>query len=164
MIAGQRPDDNSGDTVDSSSTAHRISRLESEAAALRADNATLREQLALRDHALDATSTLFVITEYNAPEPLIVYCNQVVADQHGFTREELIGQPIGILRQWVGGQSDYAADVAAAMRARSTFHYEDEVTRRDGSTFWLGVAVRPAPTLPPNGWRRTRKKSYNTNS
>ena len=30
-----------------------------------------------------------------------------------------------------------------ALRAGRTFRYEDEVTRRDGSTFWLGVAIRP---------------------
>jgi PAS domain S-box-containing protein len=143
MIAGRRPDDTTVEADESVSIARGVSMLEAEAAALRADNAALREQLALRDHALDATSTLFVITEYTVPEPLIVYCNKAVADQHGFSREELLGRPIGILRQWAGGNSSYVSDVAAAMRARRTFHYEDEVTRRDGSTFWLGVAVRP---------------------
>jgi len=143
MTAGRRPDDNSLDAVESASTARRALKLESEAAVLRSDNATLREQLALRDHALDATSTFFVIAQFTAPEPLIVYCNKVVADQHGFAREELIGQPVRILAQWVGGNSNYASDVAAALRSGNTFHYEDEVTRRDGSTFWLGVAIRP---------------------
>src|ERR1700726_1753064 len=51
------------------------SRLESEAASLRADNAALREQLTLRDQALDATPTFFVIARQAAPEPIIVYCN-----------------------------------------------------------------------------------------
>jgi PAS domain S-box-containing protein len=143
MTAGRRPDDNSLDAVESVSTARRALKLESEAAVLRTDNATLREQLALRDHALDATSTFFVIAQFTAPEPLIVYCNKVVADQHGFDREELIGQPVRILTQWVGGNANYASDVAAALRAGHTFHYEDEVTCRDGSTFWLGVAIRP---------------------
>jgi len=143
MTAGRRPDDNSLDAIESVSTARRALKLESEAAVLRSDNATLREQLALRDHALDATSTFFVIAQFTAPEPLIVYCNKVVADQHGFAREELIGQPVRILAQWVGGNSNYASDVAAALRGGHTFHYEDEVTRRDGSTFWLGVAIRP---------------------
>jgi len=116
MTAGRRPDDNSLDAVESASTARRALKLESEAAVLRSDNATLREQLALRDHALDATSTFFVIAQFTAPEPLIVYCNKVVADQHGFAREELIGQPVRILAQWVGGNSNYASDVAAALR------------------------------------------------
>lgn len=72
-----------------------------------ADSASLREQLTLRDHALDATSTFFVITQFVSPEPLIVYCNKVAAEQHGFTPEELVGKPIGLLRQWVGGNAQY---------------------------------------------------------
>jgi hypothetical protein len=44
-------------------------RLESEAASLRADNAALRDQLTLRDQALDATPTFFVITEQNTGSP-----------------------------------------------------------------------------------------------
>jgi PAS domain S-box-containing protein len=143
MIAGRRPDDNSVDAVEPVSPAHPALTLESEAAALRADNARLREQLALRNHALDATTTFFVITQFRAPEAVIVYCNRAVADQHGFTREELIGQPVRILTQWVASNSNYASDVATAMRAGQTFHYEDEVARRDGSTFWLGIAIRP---------------------
>jgi PAS domain S-box-containing protein len=99
--------------------------------------------MALRDHALDATSTFFLITESCAPEHLIVYCNKAVADQHGFTQQELVGKPIGTLTQWIRGNSLYLSDLAAAMRAGETFRYEDEVTRRDGSTFWLGVAIRP---------------------
>jgi PAS domain S-box-containing protein len=101
------------------------------------------EAAALRDHALDATSTFFVITRFMAPEPLIVYCNKAVAEQHGFSREELVGQPIRVLTQWVSGNPTYASDVATALRHRRTFQYKDEVTRRDGSTFWLGVAIRP---------------------
>ena len=143
MTAGRQPKGYLADAVESVSPAHQELKLESEAATLRADNAALREQLALRDHALDATSTLFLITQFTVPEPLIVYCNKAVADQHGFTREELIGQPIRILTRWVGSKSTYASDVAAAMRAGQTFRYEDEVARRDGSTFWLGIAIRP---------------------
>src|SRR5271170_2128166 len=129
MTASQRANDNPVDAVEFDSTEHRVLKLESEAAGLRAENAALREQLALRDHALDATSTYFVITQFMVPEPLIVYCNKVVADQHGFSCEELVGRPIAILRQWAGGNSNYLSDVDAAMRAGRTFHYEDEVTR-----------------------------------
>jgi PAS domain S-box-containing protein len=118
-------------------------RLESEAASLRADNAALREQLTLRDQALDATPTFFVIAEQMAPEPIIVYCNQVVADEHGFRREELIGRGISALTQWVSRDVNYVSDVDAALRTGRTFHYESEAARRDGSKFWLGVSIRP---------------------
>jgi PAS domain S-box-containing protein len=136
MSAGQRADSIAAIAPGFDSTAP-------ENATLRAENIALRGQLALRDHALDATSTFFVITEFKLPEPIIVYCNRAVADQHGFTQRELIGQPLRVLAQWIGGNPQYVADVAAAMRAGETFHYEDQVTRRDGTAFWLGVAIRP---------------------
>jgi len=143
MTAGRRADDTSADAIPFESAEQRLLRLESEAADLRAESAMLREQLALRDHALDATSTLFVITQFMVPEPLIVYCNKAAAEQHGFRREELLGKPVSILRQWVGHNANYLSDVEAAMRAGRTYHHEDEVTRRDGTTYWLGVAIRP---------------------
>lgn len=114
-----------------------------EIARLREENAALRHQLTLRDHALDTTSTLFVMTEIRTPEPIIVYCNKAVADQHGFNKLELIGKPLSFLAQWIGRDPAYLAQVAEALRAGKTFQYEDEVSRKDGSTFWLGVTVRP---------------------
>jgi PAS domain S-box-containing protein len=136
MSASRSADHSPADLVERDSTAGRLLQLE-------AENATLREQLALRDHALDASSIFFVITRISAAEPLIVYCNKVVADQHGFRPDELVGKPIGILTQWAAGNTHYLADVNAAQLAGRTFHYEDEVTRRDGSTYWLGVSIRP---------------------
>jgi PAS domain S-box-containing protein len=114
-----------------------------ELAALREENAALRQELSLRNHALDATSTLFVMTEIRSPEPVIVYCNRAVAEQHGFTQQELIGKPLSFLAGWIGRDPEYLPRIAASLRAGETFHYEDEVTRKDGSTFWLGVSVRP---------------------
>jgi PAS domain S-box-containing protein len=126
MIAGQRAD-----------------RQESEVVALRADNEALRAQLALRDHALDGTTSFFVITRQEHPAPIIVYCNKIVAETHGYTREELIGKPITLLAQWVGRNPTYMAEVQAALLAGQTAQYEEQVTRPDGSTFWLGVSIRP---------------------
>jgi len=123
--------------------ARNLPESESKLIALRAENETLRAQLALRDHALDATPTFFVITRQEDPTPVIAYCNKVVAEQHGYPREELIGKPITVLTQWMGRNSGHLKEVREALRAGRTFQYEDEVTRRDGSTFWLGVSIRP---------------------
>lgn len=143
MTAGHRANDQPLDTVELDSAARRLSQMEAEAAGLRADNALLREQLALRDHALDATPSFFVVTQRTGPEPIIVYCNKVVADQRGIPREELLGKSISTLTQWIGRDTTYLADLDAALRAGQAFHYENEVTRRDGSKFWLGVSTRP---------------------
>jgi PAS domain S-box-containing protein len=121
----------------------RLSEFETEANRLRGENVALRAQLALRDHALDATASLFVISKLESPAPIIVYCNKVVAEQHGFSREALIGQPVTLLTQWVGNNPNYLGEVLAALSEGRTFHYEYEVARPDGSRFWLGISVRP---------------------
>ncbi len=121
----------------------RSSECEAEALQLRGEIAALRAQLALRDHALDATSSFFVIAKLAAPAPIIIYCNKVVAEQHGFSRDELIGKPITLLTQWVGGNPNYIEEILASLREGRTFHHEYAVTRPDGSSFWLGVSVRP---------------------
>jgi two-component system NtrC family sensor kinase len=138
----RQPEQRSADPAEVGS-ALRLSLLEAEAAVLRTANDELRQQLALRDQALDATSIFFVITRIASPQPLIVYCNKVVADQHGFLAEELIGKPIGVLRQWTGSNTRYVEGVKAALIAGKSFHWEDEVLRRDGTSYWLGVTIRP---------------------
>jgi PAS domain S-box-containing protein len=121
----------------------RFAELEARVARLCTENIALREALTLRDQALDGTPTFFVITKLVKPEPLIVYCNKVVADQHGFRREDLIGLPISVLAQWLNRAPSQLRDVEDSLRAGQVIHYEDEVTRRDGTTFWLGVSIRP---------------------
>ena len=133
MPAGLRPDANRTEAVLDPP----------EVASLRAEIQSLRAQLSLRDNALDGTPSFFVITKLEDPVPVIVYCNKSVAEQHGYVREELIGKPITVLAQWVGHNPNYIEDVRAAMRAGRTFQYEDQVVRPDGSTFWIGVSIRP---------------------
>lgn len=109
---------------------------------LRAENAVLREQLALRNHALDATQSFFVITEViDAEQHEIAYCNKRVADRYGVPREQLIGQDAGIFARWKN--QDYRPRLNAALRAGQTFQYEDEVVREDGRKVALGVTITP---------------------
>jgi two-component system NtrC family sensor kinase len=142
MTAGQPLNAQPPEAATDESAAQRLVRLQAEVANLRGENALLREQLSLRDQALDATTTFFVISKQVAPEPIIAYCNKVVADEHGFRRDELIGKSLSTLAQWAN-QDGAASDLKAALLAGHTFHHEDEIMRRDGSKFWLGVSVRP---------------------
>ncbi len=143
MSAGQRADGQRIDAVSHDGRARSSSDLESAADALRAENEALRAQLALRDHALDGTPSFFVIARQEHPAPIIVYCNKIVADTHGYTREELLGKPVTRLTQWVGRNPNFAAEVQEKLQTGQTVHFEEEVTRPDGSTFWLGVSIRP---------------------
>jgi PAS domain S-box-containing protein len=111
---------------------------------LRDENAVLREQLALRNHALDATQSFFVISELTSSEQhRIVYCNKRVADRYGGPREQLVGQDPGILTGWNNGNKNYRPRLNAALRAGQTFQYEDEVVRENGRAVALGVTITP---------------------
>ena len=143
MGAGRRADGPRSDAGPRHGQVPRRAELESAVLALRADNEALRAQLALRDNALDGTPSFFVITRQEHPAPIIVYCNKIVADTHGYARAELIGKPVTVLVQWLGRKPNFMAEVQEALRAGRTVHYEDEVTRPDGSRFWLGVSIRP---------------------
>jgi PAS domain S-box-containing protein len=143
MTAGQRADGQRIDAPACNGQTRRLAALESAAVALRADNEALRAQLALRDHALDGTPSFFVITRQEQPVPIIVYCNKIVADTHGYSREELVGKPITLLTQWAGGDPAFMAEIQAGLRAGRTMPFEQQVIRPDGSSFWLGVSVRP---------------------
>ena len=112
-------------------------------AELRADNARLREQLALRDLALDGIQTTFVIADRTTPEPTILYCNKIVGQMLGVRAEELIGKSISVITQNnVSMKPDFVGD-NAILSAGQKISYEAEVRRPDGSTFWRGVTVVP---------------------
>jgi len=111
---------------------------------LRADNAALSQQLTLRDHALDATHSFFVIGELVGPDRYeIAYCNKAVADQAGISREELIGRDVGMLTGWDARINNFGARLDAALRSGETFRYEDDVVRKDGRRTALGVTITP---------------------
>ena len=113
-------------------------------AELRADNARLREQLALRDLALDGIQTTFVIADRTAPEPTILYCNKIVGQMLGVRPDELIGKSIRVLSQKNARpvKPDFPGDHAILSSGQKISH-DSEVRKPDGSTFWRGVTVAP---------------------
>jgi PAS domain S-box-containing protein len=113
-------------------------------AELRADNARLREQLALRDLALDGIQTTFVVADRTAPEPTILYCNKIVGQMLGVPPGELIGKSIKVFFQInvVPTGPDFLGDYGILSAGQKLSH-DSEVRRPDGSTFWRGVTVAP---------------------
>jgi PAS domain S-box-containing protein len=110
---------------------------------LKAERAELRAEMALRDQALDATNTMFVITQRVSPEPLIVYCNNVAAGLHHYRREELIGRGASVLVHANRTRKPDFADDFRILASGKSISYETQVERPDGSEFWLGVTVKP---------------------
>ena len=112
-------------------------------AELRAENARLREQLALRDLALDGIQTTFVIADRTTTEPTILYCNKIVGQMLGVRPEELVGKSISVISQNnVSIKPDFEGD-RAILSAGQKISYEAEVKKPDGSTFWRGITVVP---------------------
>jgi PAS domain S-box-containing protein len=109
----------------------------------RTGEAHLREQLALRDLALDGLHTTFVIADRTTPEPIILYCNKMAAQLVGLRSEELIGKGLSVLLQNnVSVKPDFQGDHAILSAGRK-ISYEAEVKNPDGSSFWRGVTVVP---------------------
>src|SRR6202041_107880 len=53
------------------------------------------------------------------------------------------GKGVAALAQWAARDTEHASELNAALRAGRTFNHERQVTRADGSSFWLGQSVRP---------------------
>ena len=143
MAARQRSNDVSNDGAERS-------RLEAQVAALHAENAVLQEQLALRDHALDATQSLFaiirVIQSEAADDPerhVIAYCNKAVAEQLGLRKQDVVGRDAGIVTQEHNRDKPPRTRLSTTLRSDATLQYEHEVSRKDGSTFVLGMSITP---------------------
>jgi PAS domain S-box-containing protein len=113
-------------------------------AELRAENARLREQLALRDLALDGIQTTFVVADRTTPEPTILYCNKIVGQVLGVRPDELIGKSISVFFQnnVLPITPDFQGD-HAILSTGQKISYDSEVRKPDGSTFWRGVTVVP---------------------
>jgi two-component system, NtrC family, sensor kinase len=104
----------------------------------------LREQLALRDLALDGIPTTFVIADRTAAEPTVLYANRSAASMYGQRREDMIGQPIRTLAQFnlTTAPPDFQKDYAT-LALGEKIAFETESRRSDGLLFWRGVTIVP---------------------
>jgi PAS domain-containing protein len=57
-----------------------------------AERARLQSELDLRNCALDAASTHFMIIDVAQRKWMIVYVNRAICERHGYTVAELLGQ------------------------------------------------------------------------
>lgn len=113
------------------------------AAGLRVENDRLREELAMRDLALDGIQTTFVIADRTTAEPTILYCNKKAAELYGMHRADLIGRSISVISRFnVSLETNFSRD-NAILASGQKIAFESEVRRPDGTSFWRGVTVVP---------------------
>ena len=112
-------------------------------AAQLADHERIRNELALRDRALDAAPTHFSIAKYvNAVDSVLIYVNRAFAAARNCNREELLGCSAKDLApvDWTAQRhQEILVTITAGKEARA----EGQVRRKDGSLFWAGITLIP---------------------
>jgi len=103
----------------------------------------LQESLDLRNAALDAASTHFLIVDARQKDRPIVYANRAVAENHGYaSAHELIGKSVNTLLG-VAIDDEKIQEARALLAEGRTARSEMEITRPDGSKFWVGFSSTP---------------------
>jgi PAS domain S-box-containing protein len=120
-----------------------IEQLRAQLAAERAAKARLQESLDLRNAALDAASTHFLIAEADGENRRVVYANRAIAVDHGYaSASEVIGQKVTSFQWWAEG-APQMQEVTQQLEQGRTARTEIEAVRRDGSKFWAGFSSTP---------------------
>lgn len=103
----------------------------------------LQHDLDLRNAALDAANTHFMIVDARQRHRPIVYVNRALAVQHGYeSPAELIGNSVSIL-MGKHASSSLREEFRRELDEGRTLRFEMETLRRDGSTFWVGFSTTP---------------------
>jgi two-component system NtrC family sensor kinase len=102
----------------------------------------LKSDLELRNWALNAATSHFMITDMTRRGWPIVFVNSAVANDHGYEPDELLGKSALLL---LSQENDPAslAQVNEAMCAGATLRTQLRSRRKDGSTFWVGFSLAP---------------------
>jgi PAS domain S-box-containing protein len=120
-----------------------IAWLTDQLAAMKLDRDRSHDALELRNAALDASTTHFMIVDARQECRPIVYANRALARAHGYERsEDLVGRSVAVI-------SDNLVDVGtrdsirqSLAEGRSTT-VEAQIARKDGSMFWAGFTTTP---------------------
>jgi len=120
-----------------------LASLREQVAQQRAANQYLTDQLALRDMALDSVSTHFAVAEITRDGGKTVYYNRALCEALGFRREELLSETMQAQDQGTNFSAERRAEIRAALVSGREYNFEEQATRRDGSTFWTGATLRP---------------------
>jgi two-component system NtrC family sensor kinase len=118
-----------------------IATLRRALAAESAARAQLQRELDVRNCALDAASSHFMILDMAQPGAPIVFVNRAVARDHGYEREELLGESASLLIDAASNRERELID--AAIRQGRDIRTELRGRRKDGTTFWLGIFLAP---------------------
>jgi PAS domain S-box-containing protein len=102
----------------------------------------LQHELDVRNCALDAASSHFMILDMSRRGWPIVFVNRAIGRDHGYEPAELVGRSAAMLIDRDASAREFGLlhDAVAAGREART---ELRGRRKDGTTFWLGIFLAP---------------------
>jgi PAS domain S-box-containing protein len=107
-----------------------------------AERDQLRSELALRNCALDAAAAHFMITDMLSRPAKIVYVNHAIATSHGYEPADLIDMSPAYLLA-ADECSQQLTALNEAMKKGESMRAQLRSRRKNGTTFWTGIAVSP---------------------
>ena len=119
-----------------------IRLLEARLAAEIAESARLRKELDVRNCALDAAASHFIIGDATRPGWPVVYVNRAITRDYGYERSELLGQRPNMLFPQDSNRVQLES-ITDALRSGQDVRTEMRGRRKDGSTFWVGAFIAP---------------------
>lgn len=109
------------------------------------DDINLKNELNNSQDKLREDTNIFdrnIIVSESDLEGRITYVNQNFIDISGYSGDELIGKPHSLLRS-DAMKKDFFKDLWATIQADKTFHGVIKNTKKDGSFYWVDVAISP---------------------
>jgi PAS domain S-box-containing protein len=102
----------------------------------------LKRELELRNWALNAATSHFMITDMSRRGWPIVFVNRALAHDSGYAPEELLGKSTSAL---ISPDNDPASvqEVNDAMRTGAMLRTQLRTLRKDGSSYWAGLSLAP---------------------
>jgi two-component system NtrC family sensor kinase len=107
-----------------------------------AERERLRVELTIRNCALDATKTHFMILDMKRPGSPILYINRAMAAAHGYEPAELLDKSAMLLVASEYSEKEVQA-IKDAMRTGGSLRTDLRSRRKDGSCFHAGIFVGP---------------------
>src|SRR6185437_11181190 len=107
-----------------------------------AETERLRKELDVRNCALDAAASHFIIGDATRPGWPVVYVNRAITRDYGYERSELLGQRPNMLFPPDLNRVQLKS-ITEALRAGRDVRTEVRGRRKDGSVFWVGAFIAP---------------------
>jgi len=116
--------------------------LEARLAAEIAEQERLRSELGVRNCALDAAASHFIIGDATRPGWPVVYVNRAIVREYGYEPSELLGKGPNVLLPQTLNRIQLK-EVMEALRSGHEVRTELRGRRKDGSIFWVGAFIAP---------------------